>query len=157
MVRNLKSTRLGEAGFGLGVVLFGVLVAVLTTNIPIGPAYSAVGPRVFPWLVSGALVVVGLMLLIESLRATEPSERPEVDWRAIGIVGLGLAAQLLLMAGAGFIVATTVLFVAVARAFGSKSPIRDILIGIALCTVTQVGFTWGLGLRLPAGILEGLL
>src|SRR3546814_12934237 len=94
-------------------MLFGMLVAVLTTNIPIGPAYSAVGPRVFPWLVSGALIVVGLMLLIESLRSTEPSDRPEVDWRAIGIVGLGLAAQLLLMTGGGFVVASTVLFVAV--------------------------------------------
>src|SRR3546814_3486407 len=67
VARNLKSAHLGEAGFGLGVMLFGMLVAVLTTNIPIGPAYSAVGPRVFPWLVSGALIVVGLMLLIESL------------------------------------------------------------------------------------------
>src|SRR3546814_9156737 len=58
------------------------------------------------------------MLLIESLRETEPSDRPVVDWRAIGIVGLGLAAQLLLMTGAGFIIASTVLFVAVTRAFG---------------------------------------
>src|SRR3546814_12409052 len=83
-------------------MLFGVFVAILTTNIPIGPAYSAVGPKVFPWLISGALILIGLMLLIESLRETEPSDRPVVDWRAIGIVGLGLAAQLLLMTGAGF-------------------------------------------------------
>src|SRR3546814_14012458 len=92
-------------------MLFGMLVAVLTTNIPIGPAYSAVGPRVFPWLVSGAPIVVGLMLLLESLRSTEPSDRPEVDWRANGIVGLGLAAQLLPMTVAGFCVASPVLFV----------------------------------------------
>lgn len=157
MASNLKSARWGEAGFGLGVLLFGVFVAVLTTNIPIGPAYSAVGPRVFPWLVSGALIVVGLLLLIESLTAAEPAERPEVDWRAIGIVGLGLAAQLLLMTGAGFIVASTVLFVAVARAFGSRRPLLDIVIGLLLCTVTQIGFTWGLGLRLPAGVLAGFL
>lgn len=157
MARDLKPARLGEAGFGLGVMLFGVFVAILTTNIPTGPAYSAVGPRVFPWLISGALILVGLMLLIESLRETEPSDRPVVDWRAIGIVGLGLAAQLLLMTGAGFIIASTVLFVAVARAFGSRRLLLDIAIGLILCTVTQIGFTWGLGLRLPAGILEGLL
>src|SRR3546814_4379917 len=138
VARNLKSAHLGEAGFGLGVMLFGMLVAVLTTNIPIGPAYSAVGPRVFPWRVSGALIVVGLMLLIESLRSTEPSDRPEVAWRATGIVGLGLAAPLLLMTGAGFVVASTVLFVAVARAFGSRRPLLDTVIGLVLCDVTQI-------------------
>src|SRR3546814_8119878 len=99
-------------------MLFGVFVAILTTNIPIGPAYSAVGPKVFPWLISVALILIGLMLLVESLRETEPSDRPVVDWRAIGIVGLGLAAHLLLMTRARFIIASTVLFVAVRRAFG---------------------------------------
>src|SRR3546814_3698811 len=107
-------------------MLFVVFVAILTTNIPIGPAYSAVGPKVFPWLISGALILIGLMLLIESLRETEPSDRPVVDWRAIGIVGLGLAAQLLLMTGAGFIIASTVLFVAVARAFGGTHLLSEI-------------------------------
>lgn len=157
MVRNLKSAHLGEAGFGLGVILFGVFVAVLTTNIPIGPAYSAVGPKVFPWLISGALILIGILLLIEGLTTAEPPERIEVDWRAILIIGLGLAAQLLLMKPAGFIIASTVLFVAVARAFGGKRWWLEIVVGVALSTVTQIGFTWGLGLQLPSGILGGLL
>ena len=40
-----------------------VLVGFLTTRIPIGPAYSAVGPRIFPWLIAGALVVIGLLMV----------------------------------------------------------------------------------------------
>src|SRR3546814_13373683 len=100
------------------------------------------------------------MLLIESLRETEPSDRPVVDWRAIGIVGLGLAAQLLLMTGAGFIIASTVLFVAVARAFGGTHLLSEIAIGLILCTVTQLGFPWGLGDRksgAPGKSVSGLL
>lgn len=157
MVRNLKSAHLGEAGFGLGVILFGVFVAILTTNIPVGPAYSAVGPKVFPWLISGALILIGILLLIEGLTTADPPERIEVDWRAILIIGLGLAAQLLLMNWAGFIIASTVLFVAVARAFGGKRWWLEIIVGLVLSTVTQIGFTWGLGLQLPSGILGGLL
>lgn len=157
MARNLKSAHLGEAGFGLGVILFGVFVAILTTNIPIGPAYSAVGPKVFPWLISGALIVIGVLLLVEGLTTAEPPERIEVDWRAIVIIALGLAAQLLLMKPAGFIIASTVLFVAVARAFGGKRWWLEIVVGLALSAVTQIGFTWGLGLQLPSGILGGLL
>src|SRR3546814_2963113 len=78
-LQNLKSARLGEAGFGLGVMLFGVFVAILTTNIPIGPAYSAVGPKVFPWLISGALILIGLMLLIESLRERSEEHTSELQ------------------------------------------------------------------------------
>src|SRR3546814_19073658 len=61
------------------------------------------------------------------------------------------------MTGAGFVVASTVLFVAVARAFGSRRPLLDTVIGLVLCAVPQIGFTWGLGLRLPAGIFAGFL
>src|SRR3546814_21137311 len=102
VARNLKSAHLGEAGFGLEVMLFGMLVAVLTTNIPIGPAYSAVGPRVLHWLVFGALLVVCLMLLIVSTMSTEPSTRPGVAWRGIGIARIRSDAQLLALTGAGF-------------------------------------------------------
>lgn len=157
MVRKPEGAHLGEAGFGLSVILVGVLVAILTASIPMGPAYSAVGPRVFPWLISGAVILVGSALLAEALTAAGPSERPEVDWRAIGIIGLGLVAQLLLMTWAGFIIASTVLFVAVARAFGSRSLFSEIAVGLILCTIVQIGFTWGLDLQLPSGIFERVL
>lgn len=155
MPRRPQGVRPGEAGFGLGVLLFGVAVAVLTTRIPVGPAYSFIGPRVFPWLVAGALALAGAALVVESLRAAEPA--PAVDGRAIALIGLGLGAQLALMTWLGFIVASTALFVAVAAAFGSRRLVRNALIGLALCTAAQIGFTRGLGLRLPAGVFAGLL
>lgn len=152
-----KPARLGEAAFGLGVILFGVLVAILAARIPAGPAYARVGPRLFPWLVAGALVLVGIAVLVEAWRSQPPESRTLIDWRAIGLVGVGLAGQIALMTWGGFIVASTVLFVAVAAAFGSRRFIRDTLVGLALCAVTQIVFTWGLGLRLPSGIFAGLL
>jgi putative tricarboxylic transport membrane protein len=151
-----KAARLGQVGFALGVVLMGFLVAFLTTRIPIGPAYSAVGPRIFPWLIAGALVVVGVLMIIESLSAAEPEEQPEVDWRAMGWVAAGLLAQILLMETVGFILASTLLFVAVARAFGGQRLIVEIVVGFLLCVVAYFGFTWGLGLDLPTGIFAEL-
>ena len=45
----------------------------------------------------------------------------------------------------------------VARAFRSRRPGRDFLIAVALSLIVYLAFSRGLGLPLPAGILEGLL
>ena len=54
-------------------------------------------------------------------------------------------------------IASAVLFVCVAFGFGSRRYLRDVVIAIVLAIVTYVGFTRGLGLQLPAGILAGIL
>jgi putative tricarboxylic transport membrane protein len=40
---------------------------------------------------------------------------------------------------------------------GSRRLVRDIAIGVILATVLYIIFTRGLGLSLPAGILEGIV
>ena len=72
---------------------------------------------------------------------------------------LGLAGGLfLLLAGrAGFIVAASLLFWLVARAFGDHRPLRDGAAAVLLATVVYAAFARGLGLALPAGPLERLL
>jgi putative tricarboxylic transport membrane protein len=62
-----------------------------------------------------------------------------------------LIANLLLFETAGFVLASTVLFVCAARAFGSRRLARDAVLGLALATVVFVGFTRGLSLALPRG------
>jgi putative tricarboxylic transport membrane protein len=147
-----KSGRFGQIGFGVGVVLLGALVAWLTTRIPVGPAYSAVGPRIFPWVVAASLVVIGLLVIFETLNAETEETRPEVDWGPLAWILGGLIAQLVLMEWAGFVIASTILFVAVARGFGGKRIVLEIVVGLVLCLVAYIGFTHGLGLSLPTGI-----
>ena len=54
---------------------------------------------------------------------------------------------------AGFVIASTVLFVAVARALGSRRLVLDVAVGFVLCLAAYVAFKMGLGLILPAGVL----
>jgi putative tricarboxylic transport membrane protein len=58
---------------------------------------------------------------------------------------------------AGFVVASAALFFMVAYAFGSRRYLRDGISAVVLALVVYVGFTRGLGLTLPPGILEGIL
>jgi putative tricarboxylic transport membrane protein len=153
-----RGLRLGEAILALAVLLLGVFVAVETAMLRTGPGYSAIGPKLFPWLVAAGLVLVGLALLYEA-RSGEVEHPAGFELYAppLLLVTGGLVAQMLLMKPAGFVIASTLLFVAVARSFGSRRLVRDAAIGLVLCAVVYIAFTRGLGLSLPAGVLGALL
>ena len=150
----------------LWAAAFGLLIIWQTTQIRLTPAYSKVGPRVIPYIVGAGLVIVGAWLAYEALtgRAAAASADSEdadptlpTDWRTVGLLALALLAYLFLIEPVGFIIASTALFVGAAFAMGSRRLARDIVIGIVMATILYVVFNRGLGLSLPAGILEGIV
>ena len=157
---------IGETLLALGAMVFGVLIIWQTTLIRLTPAYSKVGPRVIPYIVGAGLVLLGAWLAYEALtgRAATGSADSEdadptlpTDWRTVGLLTLALIAYLFLIAPAGFIIASATLFTAAAFAMGSRRLARDVAIGILLSVVLYVVFNRGLGLSLPAGVLEGIV
>jgi putative tricarboxylic transport membrane protein len=64
---------------------------------------------------------------------------------------------MVLMERLGWIPATTLLFMATARAFGSRRWVVDGALGLAIAVVSFVIFNYGLELNLPAGILADLI
>lgn len=152
----------GELAFSLGVVALGLFLVVQTAGIEVSPSYARVGPRVFPWVISFGLILLGLLLARDAIAGqwTADDSAPGAaafDWHAFLLIGLGLVLHMVLIGRGGFVVASTVLFVCVARGFGSRTWLRDTVIGVALAFVVYVGFKYGLGLDLPAGVLAGLL
>jgi putative tricarboxylic transport membrane protein len=120
---------------------------------------------VIPYIVGAGLVLIGLWLAAQALtgHAAAPSTESEdvdpalpTDWRAVGLIALALLAYLVLLEPAGFIIASAVLFVVAAFAMGSRRYARDIASGLLFAAIIYVGFTRGLGLDLPAGILAGI-
>src|SRR5215212_1228903 len=161
-----RRVNIGEMLLALWAVLFGILIVWQTTLIRLTPAYSKVGPRVIPYIVGAGMVVVGVWLAYEALTGgaslgTTESEDADpalpTDWRTVGLLALALFAYLLLIERAGFIIASATLFVVAAFAMGSRRLVRDIAIGIVMSTVLYLVFSRGLGLSLPAGILEGIV
>ncbi len=157
----------GETVLALVTFLFGAAIVWQTTQIRLTPAYSKVGPRTIPYIVGAGLILVGLWLAFEALSGRGPmtgsgeSEDADptlpTDWRRIGLLALALLAYLVLLEPAGFVVASTILFAGAAFAMGSRRYARDIVIGALMAAVLYLGFTRGLGLDLPAGVLAGIL
>ncbi|HEX5079201.1 MAG TPA: tripartite tricarboxylate transporter TctB family protein [Geminicoccaceae bacterium] len=154
----MRGLRLGEAVLAAFVLALGVFIAVETAMLRSGPGYAAIGPKLFPWLVAAGLLLVGTALLHEARAGTVAQPAGfELDLPPPLIVTVGLILQMLLMKPAGFVIATAVLFVAVAYALGSRRILLNAAVGLLLCAITYVAFTRGLGLVLPAGVLAGLV
>ncbi len=148
---------------GLFVLLLGALCLWQAGIIPATPLYAQVGPKFVPYLVGGLVVLIGLGLTVQALRGGWSAEMedvrdaPPTNWRALGLVGAGLLANLLLIDWLGFVFAATAQFVLVAAGFGSRRPGRDLLIGLAVTLSAFLAFDKLLGVNIGAGILEGIL
>ena len=151
----------GEFLLALGIIALGLFFALQTSAIEVSPSYARVGPRVFPWAVSVTLIALGLWLARDAWTGRWAGEdaatAPAFDWKTFGLIGAGLAAHMILIGRAGFVIASTVLFVSIASAFGHRRVLRSTAIGLILAVIVFVGFTRGLGLSLPAGLLSGIL
>lgn len=144
----------GQLVVALGVLGLGVLFGWATYLLPEAPGYSQVGPGMIPTAVSIGLLLCGGALLIEARRgglhvlpALAPEERAFSSRPLLWVV-VGSVLHALLVGTAGFIVASSLLFVFVARAFGSNRWLRDALVGLCLAGSLYALFTQVLRLSL---------
>ena len=84
--------------------------------------------------------------------AGKPIAWPAFAWVSAALIGYGLLVE-----RAGFVLASTLLFVLVARGFDSRRWLLNALTGAVLAVLIFAIFNYGLGLTLPAGVLKGLL
>lgn len=148
-----RSLRLGEAVFGAGVLGLGLFIAgytMLTTP----QTNAVVGPALFPYLISGGLVLVGIALLWQAVSGHIAHETGfDLDLTAVALASGGLLAQVFLVEALGWILSVALLFAVVARAFGSRRLLLDLGIGLALGGLSFLVFNYGLDLYLPTGTL----
>jgi putative tricarboxylic transport membrane protein len=110
------------------------------------------------YLVAGLLVLLALGHFVGAVRGAVEMPADDVDFRAMGWVGLGLAGLIgTIWLGGGFILAATLLFAFTARAFGRKAILVDLLIGAVLGLIVYLLFNRLLTLALPSGPLERLI
>jgi putative tricarboxylic transport membrane protein len=124
-----------------------------------------VGPKLFPIAIGAILIVLAVVLAIAIPRGSigEADAGEDVDpntpgdWRTVGLlVGL-FVAVILLVSPLGWVIAGTLLFAGAATILGNRHYVRNIVIGAALAVASFYAFYSGLGIPLPAGILDGIL
>jgi putative tricarboxylic transport membrane protein len=111
------------------------------------------GPRFFPFVVCTAWVVLSLAYLVESLRRPAAEGDEKRSWREPGLVAVLLVVYAFLVVPLGYLIATALLFFAVARVLGSRNVVRDTIVSLALVIAVYLAFTQFLDISLPEGVL----
>jgi putative tricarboxylic transport membrane protein len=124
-----------------------------------------VGPKFFPIAIGAILIVLAVILAIAIARGSvgEADAGEDVDpnspgdWTTVGMLVGVFVAVILLVNPLGWAITGTLMFAAVATILGSRHYVRNIVIGAVLALASFYGFYSGLGIPLPAGILDGIL
>jgi len=155
-----------ELGVALFLLALGALVVVDAARIPAGVTQRGpVGPKAVPIAVGVLLLVVAILLARDVLGGghgeQETGEDIDLshrsDWRTVLLLSAAFLANVALIERAGWPVSGAVLFFGAAYALGSRHLLRDPLLAIGLSVGTWYLFAEGLGIGLPAGILDGIL
>lgn len=155
---------LPQLGLAAMLVVVGAYTFYDATTLRVGFG-DPVGPRLFPYVVGAVTVALGLLLVLATLRGDVPQAeggedvdlRQRADWvTVLKLVGV-LLFTVLTISFIGWAVSGALLFVGSAWALGSRTLVRDVIVGFVLSILSWYFFHEGLGVILPAGILDGVL
>lgn len=162
-LNSLAVARWRRGLWGASLILLG-LVGVLwigLDSIEDRGGYSSLGPGFVPRLVMVCALLLAIAHGVTALRKepSNPDDMPDgavADWSGALWIALGAAVSIALIEWAGFVIACTLLFALVARAFVSPRWTTDLVLGLVLSLTVYLCFTKGLNVQLPAGVLKAL-
>lgn len=159
----------------LALVAIYLIVGLVTMQAPSNADFP--GPRFFPGIITAALIVLVAVQAVAGVRAwrrgtlvelgededvrrqsglsMEAGTRSRLDVRALAWILGGFLGFSFLLDLLGWVIGGALLFWCVARAFGSRRVLLDLVIGLTLASAAYIGFDMMLGLSLPSGILGG--
>ncbi|WP_248257547.1 tripartite tricarboxylate transporter TctB family protein [Georgenia sp. EYE_87] len=158
----------GRSELGVAAFLAVLGALILLDTVGLNAPYSQsdpVGPKALPYIVAGLLLVCALVLAVDVLRGgrgeAEGGEDVDLthptDWRTVVPLVAVFAANIALVDTLGWVLSGSLLFFGSVVALGSRHYVRDLVVSLLLALGSFYGFYLGLGIHLPAGLLEGVL
>jgi len=142
---------------GIAVLALSLFFFVGLPGISDDAGYAGLSPRFVPTLVAIGLAVCGALLTWQGVRGgfrnmpEEDAELPSAPHNLRGFlwVATGLVLNMALIGTLGFVLASTLMMVCVARGYGSRRLVRDALIGLAVTLPMWALFEFLLSINLP--------
>ena len=159
-------SRVPDFALCAGLAVAGVIVLIdalrLSNNVT---GVDPLGPKPVPVVVGGALILLAGLLAVAVARGNlgEAEAGEDIDLHAradmktvLLLVGV-FTANIALIDLLGWVISGSLLFYGMSIVLGSRHFLRDLVISVALGLATFYGFAIGLGVGLPAGVLQGIL
>jgi putative tricarboxylic transport membrane protein len=133
---------------GIGIIAIGAVWVYGALSLPQTAQYAQIGPGLFVTVIGIGLIGLGALLTWQIVRGEEFKAQDSedamadmpADKAALLTAVAATALPLLTMRYLGFPLTATLSFALVARAFGSRRPALDLLIGAALALIAYFGF-----------------
>jgi putative tricarboxylic transport membrane protein len=148
------------------MALMGVIVLIDASTLSNNrTGVDPIGPRAVPIVVGVVSLILAVALAVTVRRGhlaeAESGEDIDLEHKAdlktvLMLIGV-FVANILLIDTLGWVISGGLLFYGSAVALGSRHFIRDLFIAAGLSLGTFYAFAIGLGVNLPAGILQGIL
>lgn len=157
----------------LAAVILYLVYGIVTMEVPSNAAFP--GPRFFPGVVAAVMTVLVLVQTVTAVRdwrrgtlvelgedddqrrqsglVVEAGTRSRLDVRALAWIVGGFLGFALVLEMLGWVIAAGLLFWCIARAFGSRRVLMDLVVGLTVSSLAYIAFDMLLGLSLPSGIL----
>jgi len=157
-----------RAQYGMCAALAGLGILLLVNAAQLEHVTSSndsLGPKVVPTVLGVLLLIVSVFYAIDIHRggvgAADEGEDVDLgakaDWNTVGLLVVVFGVSAALMETLGWVIAGTLLFSGSAFALGNRHHVRGLLVGLAISLATFYAFAIGLGVNLPAGVLQGIL
>jgi putative tricarboxylic transport membrane protein len=151
--------------FVVVALLMGVAVVLVWDTVGrAGPAVSQ-GPvptAAVPLIAATVLGLCGVGIAVDLFRGGQgipdegrPGERS--NWRGVLSVVAAVALCAAALEAVGWVIAGALLFYLCLYAFGSRRPLKDLVVSVVLAIGSFYAFYVGLGIPLPPGVLAGVL
>lgn len=162
--------RRADLALAVAVVGFGGVLFVLTSQLEPGVYFDPVGKQGLPYIVSGALVASGLVLVARRLAAwaRDPSDLVYAEGaedeagqpasvRQAGAVMVLTLGYVVIWTPLGYLIATPIYLVSALLVMGVRSISVLAVAALSYTIITFLVFSQLLGVRLPLGPLSELL
>jgi len=146
-----------DAIVGTALLTVGIAYGVLTASLPNRTLPNTPSPAFFPWLITGALIVLSAALLIRAfIGAGRESPRTAVDaeskLQAFTLVWIVL--YLSALPYIGFLLASVPFFAGMMWFYGERSRVAIPLAAVIIPASLFYVFRYGFQILLPAGIWQ---
>ncbi|HET9421164.1 MAG TPA: tripartite tricarboxylate transporter TctB family protein [Nocardioides sp.] len=160
------TTRTDTAQYGVAALLAAVgaytVYDATTLNVGFG---DPVGPRAFPYVIGVVLVGLAVLLALATARGDVPEAEAgedvdltqRADWATVLKLVGALVFTIATVGWLGWAISGTVMFAGSAWALGSRTLIRDVLVGVVMAVGSWYLFYVGLDIPLTPGVLDGVL
>ncbi|MFC3493030.1 tripartite tricarboxylate transporter TctB family protein [Glycomyces rhizosphaerae] len=145
------------------LVILGVLAIVDASRLGgFTASNDPIGPKPVPIILGILLFAVAAFYALDVLRggrgeAENGEDDGNFDWKTIGLLCAVFIANALLIDWLGWVISGALLFWGAAIVLGSRRYFIALGAAVALSLATFYGFAIGLGVGLPAGVLQGIL